>query len=91
MFTGFRNVPHFVVAASKKDPYSNSTGCSGRIDTETLDRFRPWPTPRPLRTSFHQRQRHVAKRFLFHGGAMEDFQLTRKPKQNDIPFSINAR
>ncbi|MDF1592648.1 MAG: ATP-binding protein [Desulfurivibrionaceae bacterium] len=40
VFLGYRNIPHFVIAASKRNP--DARGCwtlRASIDTETLDRF----------------------------------------------------
>jgi len=40
VFTGFRNVPHFVIAASKREPASRGFWVvRASVDAETLDRF----------------------------------------------------
>ena len=86
VFTGFRNVPHFVVAASKKDPYSNQYWVlRASIDTETLDRFLALADTEALEDIFLLNDSGVLQSASrYHGAAMGNFQLTRKPKQNDI-------
>ena len=86
VFTGFRNVPHFVVAASKKDPYSEQYWVlRASIDTETLDRFLALADTEALEDIFLINDSgKLQSSSRYHGGAMEDFQLTRRPKQNDI-------
>ncbi len=86
VFTGFRNVPHFVVAASKKDPYSEQYWVlRASIDTETLDRFLALADTEALEDIFFINDSGTLQSASrYHGGAMEDFQLTRKPRQNDI-------
>lgn len=86
VFTGFRNVPHFVVAASKKDPYSEQYWVlRASIDTETLDRFLALADTEALEDIFLINDSgKLQSGSRYHGGAMQDFQLTRKPKQNDI-------
>ncbi len=86
VFTGFRNVPHFVVAASKKDPYSEQYWVlRASIDTETLDRFLALADTEALEDIFLINDSGVLQSgSRYHGHVMEDFQLTRKPKQNDI-------
>ena len=86
VFTGFRNVPHFVVAASKKDPYSDQYWVlRASIDTETLDRFLALADTEALEDIFLINDSGTLQSgSRYHGGAMQDFQLTRKPKQNDI-------
>jgi two-component system NtrC family sensor kinase len=86
VFTGFRNVPHFVVAASKKDSHSGQYWVlRASIDTETLDRFLALADTEALEDIFLINDNGALQSTSrYHGGAMEDFQLTRKPKQNDI-------
>ncbi|MFH1021467.1 MAG: ATP-binding protein [Pseudomonadota bacterium] len=86
VFTGFRNVPHFVVAASKKDPsLEDYWVLRASIDTETLDRFLALADTEALEDIFLINDSGTLQSgSRYHGGAMEDFQLTRKPKQNDI-------
>lgn len=86
VFTGFRNVPHFVVAASKKDSYSEQYWVlRASIDTETLDRFLTLADTEVLEDIFLINDSGVLQSdSRYHGRAMEDFRLSRKPKQNDI-------
>jgi len=86
VFTGFRNVPHFVVAASKKDPYSEQYWVlRASIDTETLDRFLALADTETLEDIFLVNDSGILQSASrYQGKAMDNFQLTRKPKQNDI-------
>ena len=86
VFTGFRNVPHFVVAASKKDPSSDRYWViRASIDTETLDRFLALADTEALEDIFLINDSGILQSgSRYHGDALESFQLTRKPKQNDI-------
>jgi len=86
VFTGFRNVPHFVVAASKKDPYSEQYWVlRASIDTETLDRFLALADTEALEDIFLLSDSGILQSgSRYHGGALKNFQLARKPKQNDI-------
>ncbi|MCX5876469.1 MAG: ATP-binding protein [Deltaproteobacteria bacterium] len=74
VFTGFRNVPHFVVAASKKDPYSEQYWVlRASIDTETLDRFLALADTEALEDIFlinDSGKLQSASRY--HGGAIEE-------------------
>ena len=85
VFTGFRNIPHFVVAASKKEPYSEQYWVlRASIDTETLDRFLARADTEALEDIFLINDSGILQSASrYHGGAMEKFHLTRKPKQND--------
>ncbi|MFA7383814.1 MAG: ATP-binding protein [Desulfurivibrionaceae bacterium] len=93
VFTGFRNVPHFVVAASKKDPYSEQYWVlRASIDTETLDRFLALADTEALEDIFLLNDSGILQSgSRYHGEAMKNFQLTRKPKQNDILISEEMR
>ena len=86
VFTGFRNMPHFVVAASKKDSYSEQYWVlRASIDTETLDRFLAKADTEVLEDIFLINDSGILQSSSrYHGGPMEDFRLSRKPKQNDI-------
>jgi two-component system, NtrC family, sensor kinase len=86
VFTGFRDVPHFVVAASKKDPYSEQYWVlRASIDTETLDRFLALADTEALEDIFLVNDSGTLQSTSrYHGGVLENFQLTRKPKQNNI-------
>ena len=86
VFTGFRNVPHFVVAASKKDPYSEHYWVlRASIDTEPLDRFLALADTETLEDIFLVNDSGILQSSSrYQGRAMDNFQLTRKPKQNDI-------
>lgn len=86
VFTGFRNIPHFVVAASKKDPYSEQYWVlRASIDTETLDRFLALADTEALEDIFLVNDSGILQSISrYHGGPLGEFQLTRKPKQNDI-------
>lgn len=86
VFTGFRNMPHFVVAASKKDSYSEQYWVlRASIDTETLDRFLAKADTEVLEDIFLINDSGILQSSSrYHGGPMEGFRLNRKPKQNDI-------
>lgn len=86
VITGFRNVPHFVVATCKKDMHSGKYWIlRASIDTETLDHFLSLADTEALEDIFLINDNGTLQSSSrYHGVAMDDFQLTRKPKQNDI-------
>jgi len=93
VFTGFRNVPHFVVAASKKDLYADENWViRASIDTETLDRFLASADTGVLEDIFLVNEQGVLQsNSRFHGKALERFQINELPKQDDILVSEENR
>lgn len=90
VFTGFRNVPHFVVAASKKGSATTQDHWVLRasIDSETLDHFLASANTGALEDIFLVNDSNkLQSSSRYHGNALEEFQLGNKPKQNDILIS----
>lgn len=94
VFTGFRNVPHFVVAAAKKRSVS-SPGywvLRASIDTETLDHFLASANTGALEDIFLVNEGNkLQSSSRYHGTVLEDFRLSDKPNQNDILISEEIR
>lgn len=90
VFTGFRNFPHFVVAASKKGSASSKDSWVLRasIDSETLDHFLASANTGALEDIFLVNDSNkLQSSSRLHGTVLEDFQLGNKPKQNGILIS----
>ena len=90
VFTGFRNFPHFVVAASKKGSASSQDSWVIRasIDSETLDRFLASVNTGALEDIFLVNDSNkLQSSSRYHGIVLEDFKLGNKPKQDDILIS----
>jgi len=90
VFTGFRNFPHFVVAASKKGSASahDSWVIRASIDSETLDHFLASVNTGALEDIFLVNDSNkLQSSSRYHGTVLEDFKLGNKPKQDDILIS----
>ncbi len=90
VFTGFRNFPHFVVAASKKGSSSSQDSWVIRasIDSETLDHFLTSVNTGALEDIFLVNDGNkLQSSSRYHGMVLEDFKLGNKPKQDDILIS----
>jgi two-component system NtrC family sensor kinase len=93
VFTGFRNVPHFVVAASKKGSTTSQDYWVLRasIDSDTLDHFLASVNTGALEDIFLINDSNkLQSSSRYHGNVLEDFQLGNKPKQNDILISAEG-
>lgn len=93
VFTGFRNFPHFVVAASKKGATSShdSWVIRASIDSETLDHFLASANTGALEDIFLINDSNkLQSSSRLHGSVLEDFQLGNKPKQNGILISAEG-
>ncbi|MGV1100697.1 sensor histidine kinase [Thiovibrio sp. JS02] len=93
VFMGFRNVPHFVVAASKKAPSSNEFWIfRASIDTETLDRFLATVNTEMVEDVFLVNEKGLLQSASrYQGGVLSRYQLTDKPKQSGILLSEELR
>ncbi len=90
VFTGYRNVPHFVVAASKKGATTSQEAWVLRasIDSDTLDHFLTSANTGALEDIFLVNDSNkLQSSSRYHGTVLEDFRLGNKPKQNDILIS----
>jgi len=93
VFTGFRNVPHFVVAGSKKDLNTGEFWIfRASIDTETLDRFLASVDNEAVEDVFLVNEKgRLQSSSRYHGGALDEYRLTDRPKQSGLIVTEEAR
>jgi two-component system NtrC family sensor kinase len=86
IFTGFRNVPHFVIAASKKEPTRHGFWVvRASIDAESLDRFLATVGTEALDDIFLVSEDGVLQTSSrFHGKAATSFALSSPPGKKGI-------
>ena len=93
VFTGFRNVPHFVIAASKKEPTRQGFWVvRASVDAETLDRFLASVGSEALDDIFLVSEDGVLQTSSrFHGKASSAFALSAMPGKKGIDVVEAAR
>jgi two-component system NtrC family sensor kinase len=93
VFMGFRNVPHFVIAASKKEPTRQGLWVvRASIDAESLDRFLATVRTEALDDIFLVSDEGVLQTSSrFHGKAAAPFALPAPPAKGGIEVAEVAR
>jgi two-component system NtrC family sensor kinase len=93
VFTGFRNVPHFVVAASRKEPASRGFWVvRASIDAETLDRFLATLGAEALDDLFLVSEDGVLQTSSrLHGRALAPFALSTLPGKKGVEVAEVSR
>jgi two-component system NtrC family sensor kinase len=85
VFMGFRNVPHFVIAASKKEPASGGFWVvRASIDAETLDRFLATLSSDAVDDIFLVSDGTVQTASRFYGKVPSPFALSSMPGKKGI-------
>ncbi len=93
VFMGFRNVPHFVVASSKKEATSDEFWLlRASIDAETLDRFLAAVNTEAVEDIFLVSDKGVLQSSSrYQGGVLSEYHLADKPKQSGMLLSEDVR
>lgn len=94
VFTGFRNIPHFVIATSKKGSTEapDYWVLRASIDSDTLDHFLASGNTGALEDIFLINDSNkLQSSSRYHGTVLEDFQLRNKPKHDEIVISEEGK
>jgi len=92
VFMGFRNVPHFVVAASKKEPASRGPWVvRASVDAETLDRFLSTLGSEALDDIFLVSDGTIQTSSRHYGKASSPFALATLPGKKGIDLAEATR
>lgn len=93
VFLGFRKLPHFVIATSRK--FSGGTGnwmLRASIDTDTLDRYLEQIHSDLVKDAFMVNHQGVLQNSSYYNGNVyEKFQLTDVPKARNIDLEEGSR